>query len=283
MTQSNIESFSSSQGMLSYRIDRRSNKYVIIFNGTFTDINMRDVDGFFAERDYSVICVARPGYNDSDIKLAYNEWSFEKAVSELMESLNVKEAAVLGISVGGRAAMRFAERYPQKTKQLFLFSSVSFSNWQNRIGSLASKVAFNPIIGKATWFILKSYIKVAPFRGVAFLFSSMTSLNSTEVLKSYTAQSIEGLRGMMLKCSSPRGVKIDLSKINEQGNPELIKVPTVIVHSKYDAAVPLQHPQVLNSAIKESHLVINETESHLMWFSPHWAVVEKKIEELIIN
>ncbi len=276
-----IRTHTTQYGQLSYRFDKRSEKYLLVFHGTFTDIEMRDAEGYFIKRGYSVLSVARPGYRQTDYRLARQEGSFEMATQQLLNYLRIGKITVLGVSVGGRSAMRFASKFPGMVDVLILFSSASFSNWQNRIGGLASKLAFGSLLGGLTWLLLKGCMRLSPRRGVALLFSSMTTLKAKDVISSYPEKNFNNLRYMLLGCSSPKGVRIDISRINEKGSPSLIESPTLIIHSKYDAAVPIQHPQVLNSEIKNSKLLINETESHLMWFSPAWSAVESQIDEEI--
>lgn len=51
-------------------------------------------------------------------------------LKDLMTYMNLTSAHLLGFSLGGRIAMRFAEKYPEKIKKLVLASTTAFSGYR---------------------------------------------------------------------------------------------------------------------------------------------------------
>jgi pimeloyl-ACP methyl ester carboxylesterase len=51
-------------------------------------------------------------------------------LSELMDSLHISQAVLLGFSFGGRVAMKFSERYPEKITALILASTTAYVDYR---------------------------------------------------------------------------------------------------------------------------------------------------------
>lgn len=63
------------------------------------------------------------------------------------------------------------------------------------------------------------------------------------------------------------GFFIDLVQINEVStdNLQAISCPTLIMHSKHDGSVPLEHPYHAHEKIPTSELCLLDTWGHLIW------------------
>ena len=74
-------------------------------------------------RRYHVITFNARGYPPSDVPAAPEAYSEEQAVDdlyELLRSLDVSQAYVSGISMGGTAALHFGRRHPEMAKALIV-------------------------------------------------------------------------------------------------------------------------------------------------------------------
>src|SRR6266536_1206867 len=118
-----MPTFQTNRGLVEYRFDERGHGRVLLFNGGHTNPGMRDSEKYFIDRDYSVLSVARPGYRETESQIDKIFGDFEQSICELLDHLGIDVVDVLGISGGGRPAMRFAQLYPERCSNLMLFSS----------------------------------------------------------------------------------------------------------------------------------------------------------------
>lgn len=76
---------------------------------------------------YRVIAPDQRGHGDSDApEDPYTMEAMAEDVAQLLRTLKVEKAVVLGHSLGGYVALAFAERYPKKLKAFGLIHSASF-------------------------------------------------------------------------------------------------------------------------------------------------------------
>lgn len=121
--------YAATAGTVEYRYDQRGGRTVLLLHGGHMRAEMRDGEEYFVQRGYSVVAVSRPGYGRTSQALYRQTDAFETAVGQLLETLGISRVLVVGVSAGGRAAMRFAERYPDRSVGLILLSAVSFQRW----------------------------------------------------------------------------------------------------------------------------------------------------------
>ena len=268
-------------GKIEYRYDKRGVQTLLLLNGGHSNADMRDGEQYFIDNNYSVISFNRPGYGNTDSSLDVGFGDFESALNLTLEYLKIKSVTVAGLSAGGRSAMRFCELYPDSCDGLILMSATSFGKWPDISTRLAAYVSFNPFIERYTWGLICLLMRRYPRKMTELLFSSMTSLNSGQVLSTYSAQSLRTIKAMFMGFRSGSGFMNDISARSRRGDPTKIITPTLIIHSKYDRAVSPSHPTKTASQITNSILHINSTESHLMWLSPKWPDTEKVIDTFV--
>jgi pimeloyl-ACP methyl ester carboxylesterase len=84
------------------------------------------------EKGYNVIAPDQIGFGSSSMPDNY-QYSFQQLAlntKELLDSLKIKKAIVLGHSMGGMLATRFALLYPEMTEQLILENPIGLEDWK---------------------------------------------------------------------------------------------------------------------------------------------------------
>jgi pimeloyl-ACP methyl ester carboxylesterase len=78
---------------------------------------------------------------------------------------------------------------------------------------------------------------------------------------------VEAIRKMNNRQRSGFGFFLDLEHINELTIEDIqgVTCPTLIMHSKYDRFVPLEHPYYAHENINSSKLCLLESWGHLIW------------------
>ena len=273
-----MQTLETSRGRLEFRYDRRAQGCVLLLNGGHTNPDMRDSERYFIDRGHGVISVARPGYCHTSAKLDEAFGGFERAVGELLDHLDLTAVKVLGVSAGGRSAMRFAQLLPERCTHLVLFSSTSFQPRPGTALRLGTYLGFNPVAERFTWAILRSALRKWPQWTTERLFSSLTTLDAQEVLASYSAEARRDIFELFMEMRSGAGFVKDIGARARRGSASAISAPTLIVHSRFDRQVSSGHATKIARDIPNARLIMNDTESHLMWMSPRWREVEQELD-----
>lgn len=99
---------------------------------------------------YTSIAVDLPGHGRStapDIPARYGLDRFAADLARMLDSLGIERAAVLGYSMGGRAALRFSLRYPARVRALILEStSAGLTDEADRAARVASDQAIADMV-----------------------------------------------------------------------------------------------------------------------------------------
>ncbi|HEY4146254.1 alpha/beta hydrolase [Pinirhizobacter sp.] len=85
-----------------------------------------------AKAGYRVIAVDQIGFCKSSKPASY-QFSFQqlaKNTNDLLHSLGIHEATVIGHSTGGMLGIRYALTYPQETRQLVLVDPIGLEDWK---------------------------------------------------------------------------------------------------------------------------------------------------------
>jgi pimeloyl-ACP methyl ester carboxylesterase len=118
------------------------------------------------EADHRVIAVDLLGHGGSEKPSSgYTPQNQAKVVSEALERLQVKDAEVVGHSLGGSVTVALAKEHPQLVDQAVIIDMPPDNSYGD-LGFVAS-LAFQPVLGQALWEI-KPDFSVRDGLGVAF-------------------------------------------------------------------------------------------------------------------
>lgn len=107
----------------------------------------------------------------------------------------------------------------------------------------AAKVLFRPESEKYTWRLISQMNNLFP----RFIFKQMSpsfsNIKYSEAKAKITKSDIEAIRKMNNRQRSSFGFLIDLNQVNELTLEDIqaVTCPTLLMHSKHDASVPLEH------------------------------------------
>jgi pimeloyl-ACP methyl ester carboxylesterase len=120
-----MEYFKICQGIPVYISDtKKGGKTVVLLHG-YLETNAVWADfSKFLEPHFRVIAIDLPGNGLSGTKATKNSMEFmADVVAEILNQSNIGEATIVGHSMGGYAALAFAEKYSGLTEKLCLFHS----------------------------------------------------------------------------------------------------------------------------------------------------------------
>jgi pimeloyl-ACP methyl ester carboxylesterase len=102
------------------------------------------------EPDHRVIAVDLLGHGGSEKPASgYTPQNQAKVVSEALERLQVKDAEIVGHSLGGSVTVALAQEYPQLVDRAVIIDMPPDNSYGD-LGFIAS-LAFQPVLGQALW------------------------------------------------------------------------------------------------------------------------------------
>jgi pimeloyl-ACP methyl ester carboxylesterase len=209
-----------------------------------------------AEQGYKVVAIDFPGFGKS--LTPPKPWTindYTNLVFDFTEKLEIKDFTILGHSFGGRVAVRFIVRHPEKVKNLILVDAAG----------IKAKLDF-----KTTLIFLASKTGNA-------LFSSKYTERFKDSAKSFFYKFLrhkdyvkaDGTMKETMKLVLREDMLPDLSKINTK---------TFIIWGKEDKLVPVKFAYIFKKNITDSEVKVLPEVGH----SPHLEAPEK-LSEIILN
>lgn len=274
-----MQTFTSVKGTLEYRIAAKGRKTVLIFPGGHMDASINLGEDFFANEGYQVIVLSRPGYGKTTLSVGASPAAYVAVVAELLESLKINKVVAVGISAGGRSAVCLAAQYPALVEKLILQCATSFAPWPDTQTRRIARIAFNPFMERLTWLAIRTLLKVQPRKGLRMMLSNMTTLNPDDVVSGLNQKQSDDLIDIFARLQSGKGFMNDLQQGVDFAKD--VHVPTLIIHSKYDKSVSLDHAERLHAEIKGSRLFVSAAESHMIWFSGNYPKIQKEMKQFL--
>lgn len=112
---------------------KSNGRTVVLMHGkNFCAATWEGVIGVLVERGYRVVVPDQVGFCKSS-KPSYYQFSFHQLASHtraLLDSLNIDKVIMVGHSMGGMLATRFALMYADRTEQLVMINPIGLEDWK---------------------------------------------------------------------------------------------------------------------------------------------------------
>ncbi|WP_096274455.1 alpha/beta fold hydrolase [Paucisalibacillus globulus] len=236
------------------------------------------------ESGYSIITPSRPGYGGTSKEIGESLNTACDYYVRLIDYLKINKVHLLGISAGGPSAIFFASKYPERVRTLTLQSAVT-KTWLTKKDKeyKAARILFHPRVENFTWGLISSINNVFPKFIFKQMFSSFSSLSYANAKEKILQDDVEAVRKMNNRQRSGYGFMIDLIQVNDITIEDLkgIKCPTLIMHSKHDSSVPIEHPNFAHKNIPTSELCILNSWGHLIWLGKSSHEINSRLCEFL--
>jgi pimeloyl-ACP methyl ester carboxylesterase len=138
--------------------DSPGNKTVLLFHGkNFNGYYWKDVMAFLVKAGYRVIVPDQPGWGRSDKPdLHYSFHLLAWAMNKLLDSIQIGKVYLVGHSMGGMLAARFAMTYPGKVEKLVLENPIGLEDYKRFVPYQTTDQLYEKEIG-ATYESYKKY------------------------------------------------------------------------------------------------------------------------------
>ena len=195
--------------------------------------------------------VSQRGHGNSDRpEKGYNPEDLAMDVADFMQELKIESAIIVGHSMGGTVAQRFALDYPYMTSALVLVSS--FASFKTNPGIAELQAVVNKIEDPIDSGFVYEFQKSTIYK----------SLNPA-TLQTYVNESMK-VPAHVWKSVAEDALNVDYLKALNN-----ISVPTLVMWGDKDVFCPKSDQYLLTKAIKRSTLVIYENIGHaIQWEDP---------------
>ncbi|WP_149828919.1 alpha/beta fold hydrolase [Streptomyces tailanensis] len=178
----------------------------------------------------------------------------------VVDAIGLDRFPLLGVSQGGAVAVAYAARHPERVSRLILTASYARGQ-QIRAGNDAERDAaeVDLNIARAGWRSQDSSF----LRFFAAQFLADATPAEWDVFAAFSRQTTSPANGLRFLEEFTR---IDVSSVGPQ-----VTCPTLIIHSRDDARVPVAQALELATLIPDSRLVLLESRNHLFTAAdPAW-------------
>jgi pimeloyl-ACP methyl ester carboxylesterase/DNA-binding winged helix-turn-helix (wHTH) protein len=201
------------------------------------------------------------------------DFSFEAWVRDfetLIDTLELERFPLLGISQGGAVAVRYAAKHPERVSHLILYGAFS-RGWmlRNSPDEIERRNALLTLV-RLGWG------KDNP---------AFRQLWSTLFMPEASPEQIDWFNELQRVTTSPENavqLMAEAGKINVVDYLPKVSCPTIVMHSRYDAAVPVAEGRLLASRIAGAKFVELPSRNHLVIPpEPGWDVFVKHLGEFL--
>lgn len=245
---------------VSYRIAGSGPAIMLVHGIAGTGETWADVMERLADH-YTLIAPDLPGHGVSDKPVGdYSLGSLASMLRDLMVTIGIENATMVGHSLGGGVVMQFVYQFPQRCERLVLVSSGGLGNDVNLLlraaclpgadlflaataGPLAKfGSVFSGVLGRLGWRPGSDLDEVA--RGFA-------SLADTQTRKAFlhTLKSVVGIEGQRVNASD----RLYLAS----------EIPTLLVSGENDSIIPASHAADAHKILPGSELKIFPNAGHM--------------------
>ncbi|WLD94421.1 alpha/beta fold hydrolase [Alkalihalobacillus sp. AL-G] len=257
---------------------------VLVMHGGHSSCNEELGYANLIKNGYSIITPSRAGYGRTSRAIGESLTKACKYYVQLLDQLNLKKVHLLAVSAGGPSGIIFASNYPKRVKTLTLQSAV-MKQWHTPkdMEYKVAHVLFKPPFEKITWKLVSAMSNKFPNYMFKQFVPSFSTLSNKKVTERICKTDLDVFNRMTSRQRSGHGFLIDLAQTDKLSTDDLesISCPTLIMHSKNDAAVPVEHAHYADKHIPNSELCILDSWGHLIWIGEHAKEFDTKLNHFL--
>jgi pimeloyl-ACP methyl ester carboxylesterase len=255
---------------------------VLRLTGSMDDCESAGGNEALLAAGFSILTPSRPGYGKTPLSLGKTAPEAAEAIVGLMDRLGISNANVIAESSGGLTAIYLAARHPEQVRKLVLEEAVSkYMKDEDPKGFETRKKFYDSQYGYMRY-MLKILARTAPKSLARVTMSIFGTHDPDEAVKRLSKADIEAIGSFYLRWGASWGqaASNDMDHAAEAAVLNSIKAPTLIVHSRGDAAIPFAVAEYSHANIAGSELWESPAWSHMV-SGPEAAVVDTKVVEFL--
>lgn len=205
---------------------------------------------------FTVIAVSRAGYLRTPIETARTPADLADVYAELLDALQIRQAAIVGISAGGVSALQFALRHPQRCWALIMACGISQAMTLPRSIQRLRRL----LLSDTTLWLLNLHPRVLE----QYAHSMLKILVREPQQRAQVLADPHKMQWLLrlVAVGGPAGLRIPGMEHDEtcwDGMPpialEQIATPTLVVHGTDDPIVPFSHGATVAERVPNAELL----------------------------
>jgi pimeloyl-ACP methyl ester carboxylesterase len=235
------------KGKISYT-DSGKGRAVVLLHGFLGSKELWEQTRNALAKHFRVVCIDLPGHGQSDcFGYVHTMELMAKSVKAVMDHLKLKRYAIVGHSMGGYAALAFAELFPEQVRGLCLFHSTSYADTEQK------KIDRDKAI--------KS-VKKDPG---AFVRASIRNLFAAQHLRTHKKE--VSFATQIARKTPKQGIVDALEGMKDRASRDVIlhfaDYPVFFIVGKYDNVLPMQSLLDQSRICKHGEALLLEDSGHM--------------------
>lgn len=231
--------------------------------------------------NFEFFALSRPGYLGTPLALGRTPAEQVDLYAAVLDALDIRQAAAIGVSAGGPSALQFALRYPERCRTLAMIAACS--------ASLAESVPFRfhvmSVLAHVPALVARMRRKVADDpesaarRSMPDAALRAQTLNDPEVGPLYREFQSCVMERMVERLP---GTKNDIAQTRAPFSypVEAIRTPALIVHGTADEAVPFAQAESLAARLPCAELLAIPEGRHVSLFT-HRRLIQPRVRQFL--
>jgi len=242
---------------------------IVLMHGTGSSLHTYDFWSDNLKRTNRIIRMDLPafGLTGPFVKNDYSISNYTFFLKEFLNSLNIKECILIGNSLGGEIAWRFAIAEPLMVKKLVLIDASGYPVISKSV-PIAFKLAKIPVLNNLLTYITPRFLVRASIENVYF---DKSKISDSLVNRYFDLTLRKGNRKAIVD-----RLKVSTTLTNGKkthASIKKIKEPTLIIWGSDDQLIPVENAYKFNNDITNSKLIVMQQSGHI-------PMEEKPIESL---
>ena len=262
------------QGVMEFA-DRGGGPVALVIHGSPGGYDQGLVYGKeLARHGFRIISISRPGYLRTPLMTGLTAEDQADAIDSLLQGLNVRSCAVLGVSEGSPCALQLAVRHPDKVGSLVLLSPIAESLNGPAIASIGYQL-FHDLTGDFGCWLLMLHLKINPSQVFAEMMKVGSSLKpsgcdalASEAMVSPDQRSFLSELARSITPLSPRepGILNDNAQLKDIPliAKDSIRAPTLLLVGEHDSCSPYSAQLRMASQITDARVLLIEQAGHIL-------------------
>ena len=232
---------------------------IILIHGTGSSLHAYDIWSDNLKKSNRVIRMDLPafGLTGPFLKRDYTISNYTTFLKEFLDSLNIKQCILVGNSLGGEIAWRFAIQEPVMSRKLILLDPSGYPVISKSV-PIAFKLAKIPVLNKFLTYITPRFLVRASIENVYF---DKSKVSDSLVNRYFDLTLRKGNRKAIVDRLKVSTTLTNGTKTHD--NIKNIKQPTLIIWGSDDQLIPVENGYKFKNDITNSKLIVMQQTGHV--------------------
>jgi len=232
---------------------------IVLIHGTGSSLHAYDIWSDNLKKSNRVIRMDLPafGLTGPFLKRDYTISNYTTFLKEFLDSLNIKQCILVGNSLGGEIAWRFAIQEPVMSRKLILLDPSGYPVISKSV-PIAFKLAKIPVLNKFLTYITPRFLVRASIENVYF---DKSKVSDSLVNRYFDLTLRKGNRKAIVDRLKVSTTLTNGTKTHD--NIKKIKQPTLIIWGSDDQLIPVENGYKFKNDITNSKLIVMKQTGHV--------------------